>query len=287
MTGVGSLFKQSARVAQSPSLNRDVDSRFDDFGNRDSRSLFKTNMSSNPPESEYLNANLSQNMSSRKLLECENFSNYTRLEHVNQSQEAVKKIVPRYASAEIPLSKSYMHQNANLYCDTGLSHSRNFRVGWGPGLQYLELSSMSRISIVRVKTCDFEVEEDMDDLVDTGSKNPYVALLATLLEFSKRTVVNGVPMFGPSPGCEAIASLSAATEALLKRLKTKRNGGTADHLNYMRHVWNLCLALWNPLDLPNGSHAELMGRKESLSLWLEEVTAETNGFGTEDDEQVT
>lgn len=279
--GVGSLFKQSVRMAHSP-----LPGRGEDFGA--SKSLFKMGVSStiyNPPEPEF-SPNLSLNTSSRKLVECENFSNYTRLEHINQSHEPGHKIVPKFASAEIPLAESYMRRHSNMYADTGLSQSRSFRVGWGPGLQYLELSSMTQVSIVPVRTCDFETEEEEDDLLNTDSKNPYVALLTTLLKFAKKTVVNGVPTFSPGPGCEAIASLKTATETLLKRLKGKRNEGNIEHLNYMRHVWNLCLALWNPLDIPAGSHAELMARKESLSAWLEEVTAETNCFGMQDDEQV-
>jgi hypothetical protein len=218
--------------------------------------------------------------------EIENLSTYVRLEHARNSEQC-RKVVPRFATAEIPLSRSIIRDKFGIVMDASLFQNRQSRVGWGPDLQHLELSTTTRLSLLSVKTSDLKQNIDLEeDIFSVDSKNPYVVLLATYLNHTKATVVDGVPTLRPVPGSQAVGFLKAATESLLSKLKNKGNPEALQLLNYMGKVWNLCIALWGPLDVEAGSHAETMARKETLTQWLEEATMETNITGLNEEEEV-
>lgn len=218
--------------------------------------------------------------------EIENLSTYVRLEHARNSEQC-RKVVPRFATAEIPLSRSIIRDKFGIVMDASLFQNRQSRVGWGPDLQHLELSTTTRLSLLSVKTSDLKQNIDLEeDIFSVDSKNPYVVLLATYLNQTKATVVDGVPTLRPVPGSQAVGFLKAATESLLSKLKNKGNPEALQLLNYMGKVWNLCIALWGPLDVEAGSHAETMARKETLTQWLEEATMETNITGLNEEEEV-
>ena len=218
--------------------------------------------------------------------EMENLSTYVRLEHV-RNPEQCRKVVPRFATAEIPLSRSVMRDKFGILMDASLFHNRRFRVGWGVDLQHLELQSLTRLSLLSVKTSDLKQNIDLEeDIFSADSKNPYVVFLATYLNHTKTTVVDGVPTLRPAQGSQAVGFLKAATESLLSKLKNRGNPEALQLLNYMGKVWNLCIALWGPLDVESGSHAETMARKETLTQWLEEATMETNITGLNEEEEV-
>ena len=216
----------------------------------------------------------------------DNLSTYVRLEHARNSDQC-KKIVPRFATVGIPLSRSLMRGKVGVLSDAALFQNRQSRVGWGPDLQLLELASSTRFSLVSVKTSDLKQnQEPGDDLFTMESKNPYVVLLATYLNHTKRSLAEGVPMLRPLPGSRAVGFLKTATESLISKLKSSGNPETLQLLNYMGKVWNLCIALWGPLDVDSGSHAETMARKETLTQWLEETAMETNIAGLKEEEEV-
>ena len=223
-------------------------------------------------------------------VELDNLSTYVRLEQVTRNPEQLKKVVPRFASAELPLSRSLMCDKFHVISDAGLFHNRQSRVGWGPDLQYLDITHTARLSLAMMKTSDFKQAikstSDNDDLFSVNSKNPYVVLLATYLNNTKSTLVDDVPTLSPVSGSDAVCSLKAATENLLNKLKSSGDSKALSLLNYMLKVWNLCIALWGPLEVEPGSHAETMARKERLTHWLEEATTETNITGLQDEEEV-
>lgn len=222
--------------------------------------------------------------------EMENFSSYVRLEYASHNTEQLKKVVPRFAAAEIPLSRSFVRRKMHIISDAALFHNRQSRVGWGPDLQLLDILHSSRLSFETVNTSDFRLpiadrSEDAQ-LFTADSKNPYVALLMTYLKHVRRVVVGEVPTLRPAPGSGAVASLKTTTEALISRVKSKGDPKTLDLLNYMLKVWKLCLALWAPLEVDSGSHAETMARKEALTHWLEDTAIETPVTGLEEEEEV-
>lgn len=233
--------------------------------------------------------NATANQSHQKSLqqtELDNLSTYLRLDHA-RNLEQTKKVVPRFSNAKIVLSRSLMKDKCHVISDAALFHNRRSRIGWGPDLHHLEFESTTRLTLVTVKTSDIRPHTDQsDDLFTIDSKNPYVVLLATYLSHTKRSLVDGVPMLRPASGSQAISLLKVATENLLSKLKANGNTETLQLLNYMSKVWNLCIALWGPLDVEGGSHAETMARKETLTQWLEEAAMETNINGLSDEEEV-
>ena len=215
-----------------------------------------------------------------------------RLEHGLKPSDKVKKIVPRFSSAEVALKHSLMDEKFHVLTDAALFQNRSFRVGWAPNLHLTELDAphSSSVSLSVLETSEFQSSDDQNDNVErifqVDSRNPCVALLSTYLNFTKRTVIGGVPMLQPSSGSEAVASMRLATEDLITRLKQSGNSRSMELLAYMLKVWKLCIALWGPLEEEVGEHAQAMARKEALSHWLEEAAAETDIIGLEDEEEV-
>lgn len=218
--------------------------------------------------------------------EVENLSTYVRLDHIRNSEQN-KKVVPRFSTAEIVLSRSLLRGKCGVVADAALFQNRRSRVGWGPDLQHLNFQSSTRLSLVTVKTSDLRQNQDPgDDVYSIDSRNPYVVLLSTYLNHTKRNVAEGVPTLRPVSGANAVSFIKAATEGLANKFKSNENPEILHLLNYMRKVWNLCIALWGPLDVESGSHAETMARKETLTQWLEEAAVETNITGLEEEEEV-
>lgn len=117
--------------------------------------------------------------------------------------------------------------------------------------------------------------------------DPYTTLLAAYLNHSQKTVVDNVPMFSPCSGSDAMKTMRNAADSLINRLKTSGKSDRLDILHYMLKVYNLCIALWGPLETEvDCSHAEVIARKERLTYWLEEAALETNIVGLQEEEQV-
>ena len=238
-----------------------------------------------------MDQSISASVSRVQAAELDNLSSYVRLEHVSRNPEHLKKVVPRFPSAEIPMSRSLMHGKFHVISDAGLFHNRQSRVAWGPDLQYLDITHTARLSLAMMKTSDFKQSikstTDNDDLFSVNSKNPYVVLLATYLNNTKLTRVDDIPTLGPISGCDAVRSLKSATENLISKLKSSGDSQALSLLNYMLKVWTLCIALWGPLEVePSSSHAETMARKERLTHWLEDASTETIITGLNEEEEV-
>ncbi len=279
------------RASQLP--RKDMSRLFRDSTAQSPGSLFKSSAIATlqqPEEQNRSNISMEQSFSvaakMQQTIELDNLSTYVRLEHVRNPDQC-KKVVPRFATAGIPLSRSLMRGKFGIISDAALFQNRQSRVGWGPDLQLLELATSTRLSLLAVKTSDLrQNREEGDDIFTVESKNPYVVLLATYLNHTKRNVTEGVPMLRPLPGSQAVGFLKAATESLISKLKSCGNPETLQLLNYMGKVWSLCIALWGPLDVESGSHAETMARKETLTQWLEEAAMETNIVGLTEEEEV-
>lgn len=101
------------------------------------------------------------------------------------------------------------------------------------------------------------------------------------------TVIDNVPTFSPCSGTDAMKTMKNAADNLIIRLKTSGRSDKLDIINYMLKVYNLCIALWGPLETEvDCPHAEVIARKERLTCWLEEAALETNIVGLEEEEQV-
>lgn len=291
--GVGSFLEQSVRMSQSIAPRKDMSRMFNDSPVRSPGSLFKSSAiaaiqppddvnKSHVPMEQTFNATTKM----QDFTGIENLSTYVRLEHV-RNPEKCRKVVPRFATAEVALSRSVMQGKFGIVTDAALFQNRQFRVGWGPDLHHLELKATKRLSLLTVKTSDLRQSiNPEEDVFTVESKNPYVVFLATYLNHTKQNVVKGVPTLCPLPGSQAVGFLKAATESLTSKLKTSGSSETRQLLNYMGKVWNLCIALWGPLDVESGSHAETMARKETLTHWLEEAATETNITGLNEEEEV-
>ena len=220
--------------------------------------------------------------------EMANLSSYVRLEHASHNPDQLKKVVPRFASAEIPLSRSLMRDKVHLISDAALFHNRQTRVGWSRDLQLLDILHSARVSLVSVKTSDVKLpaKQSSEDLFSAESKNPYIVHLTTYLQHTRRVIVEDVPTLCPVAGSGALSALKASTESLLGRLKSTADAETLELLHYMAKVWKLCIALWAPLDVESGSHAETMARKDTLTHWLEDATNETAITGLQEEEEV-
>ncbi len=219
--------------------------------------------------------------------EMENLSSYLKLDYARHNPDQLKKIVPRFASAEIPLSRSLMRGKVHVVSDSALFHNRQSRIGWGPDLELLEFLNSARLSHVAVNTADLKQPTRSDkESHYSDNKDPYVALLTTYLSHVRRSTIEDVPMLHSGSGCDAVAALKTTTESLISRLKSSTDNKTMSYLNYMLKVWKLVLALWSPLDVESGLHAETMTRKEMLTHWLEEAAMENPISGLQDEEEV-
>lgn len=290
--GVGSFLDQSVRASQVTPQRKDLNRVYKDSPIRQSGSLFKSSAIAPFQQPEELSKStlqvddaLNTSVKPTPALELENMSAYVRLDHVRIPEHS-KKVVPKFATIEIPLSRSLMQGKFGVLADAALFHNRRSRTGWGPDLQHLKLSSATQISLLSVKTSDINVHHEGEDLFTAKSKNPYVALLATYKEHIQCTISDDVPMLHPSSGSRAMNSLKSATKTLITLLKSTGNSEILHMLNYMGKVWNLCIALWGPLDVTAGSHAETMMRKERLTHWLEEAAMETSISGLNEEEEV-
>ena len=81
-------------------------------------------------------------------------SSFVRLEQHHRPAEELKKIVPRFASATVPLCQSLMKDKIHIYSDAALFHSRRSRIGWGPDLKLAQLEG-SGVSIASIETSNF------------------------------------------------------------------------------------------------------------------------------------
>lgn len=280
-------------MSQSIAPRKDMSRMFKDSPTRSPGGLFKSSAIAAAQQPEDLNTSHAPTEQSftiiaklQQAVEIDNLSTYVRLEHARNLDQC-RKVVPRFATAEIALSQSVMQGKFSIILDAALFQNRQFRVGWGPDLQHLELKATTRVSLLTVKTSDLRQNVHADeDIFTVESKNPYVVFLATYLNHTKQTVVEGVPTLRPLHGSQAIGFLKAATESLISKLKNSGNPETLQLLNYITKVWNLCIALWGPLDVESGTHAETMARKETLTQWLEEASTETNITGLNEEEEV-
>jgi len=256
-----------------------------------SQSLFKAGaiavIQQKPQEKMELNQT-AQDVSMRiHSAEMENLSSYLKLDYARHNPDQLKKIVPRFASAEIPLSRSLMRGKVHVVSDSALFHNRQSRIGWGPDLELLEFLNSARLSHVAVNTADLKQPTRSDkESHYSDNKDPYVALLTTYLSHVRRSTIEDVPMLHSGSGCDAVAALKTTTESLISRLKSSTDNKTMSYLNYMLKVWKLVLALWSPLDVESGLHAETMTRKEMLTHWLEEAAMENPISGLQDEEEV-
>ena len=100
-------------------------------------------------------------------------------------------------------------------------------------------------------------------------------------------MIDNVPVFSPCSGSDAMKTMRNAAESLINQLKTSGKSERLEILHYMLKVYNLCIALWGPLETQvDSSHAEVIARKERLTYWLEEAALETNIDGLDEEEQV-
>ena len=137
------------------------------------------------------------------------------------------QVVPRFASAELPLKRSLLNGKMHVCADAALFHSRSFRVGWAPDLRSarLDASRASRVSLESVLASHF------------AGANPCVTLLSTCLQHAQRCSEAGVPTLKPTPGSRALVAMRSATEDLVARLKQSDvPHATLDHLAYMLKV---------------------------------------------------
>ena len=78
-------------------------------------------------------------------------SNFVRSEHHNRPVEELKKIIPRFASAVIPLSESLMKDKIHIYSDAALFQNRRTRIGWGLDLKLTQIEALD-VSIASIET---------------------------------------------------------------------------------------------------------------------------------------
>ena len=241
-------------------------------------------------KSQFMDLEASLNSTLKKpSIEVDLMSSYVRLE-TGCKDEKLKKVVPRFSSAVVPLSSSLILSKHRVVSDAALFHNRRFRIGWGPDLMLCEADPEQpmRILLSFVDTSDFKNDlQAKTEVVKSDSKNPCVALLSTYLDHAEREIVDGVPRFRPARGNEAIGSLKSATASLISRLKSTGHSKTIEMLLYTLKVWNLSIALWGPLESEEiAGHARAMARKEALTHWLEEATLDSEIIGLHDEEEV-
>lgn len=129
--GVGSFLDQSVRIAQTNPARKDMSRTFRDSATQSPGSLFKSSAVASiqqPEEPSKSRFQMEQSFNSSaktlQITELDNISTYLRLDHV-RNQEQNRKVVPRFATAEIVLSRSLLRNKCDVISDAALFHIDN------------------------------------------------------------------------------------------------------------------------------------------------------------------
>ena len=179
-----SFFNAPARVSQLLLSQRpDSGSAFKESAAASPKSLFKsTALMSGAADQSHVN-DLDMSVVDMQTSDFGEMSNYPRLEHHNRHAEELKKIIPRFSCATVPLQESLMKEKIHIYSDAGLFQNRRCRVGWAPDLKLVQLVSDSTLSIATLQTSNFAPNQNSVNGLNSLVHYPIVDLHILLLFF--------------------------------------------------------------------------------------------------------
>ncbi|XP_012260239.2 nuclear pore complex protein Nup98-Nup96 isoform X2 [Athalia rosae] len=217
-------------------------------------------------------------------------------------------VILQFPSEVLPLKESIVGKlNARCTADTGIQMGRSFRVGWGPGLSLISLSTQKQAAVVPLHGKFSQLGSYVAGRLLNDNTSSIVQRLQIVggrggdsdnIQIFKESIIGHLRIqldhciLGQEGDCPAVgAGVGPATLhahcSLAQELADSQNPDPLAF--YANHVWNLCVALWGNLpDLQSETdqvkHQNVMVRREALSEWLENVLTETLTKGISQEE---
>ncbi|XP_046478891.1 nuclear pore complex protein Nup98-Nup96 isoform X1 [Neodiprion pinetum] len=208
-------------------------------------------------------------------------------------------VVLQFSSEVLPLKESIVGKlNARCVADIGIQMGRSFRVGWGPDLTLVSLSTQKQAAIVPLHGKFSDLGSYVSGRLSNDTTSSIVQRLQIVggggddvehIETFKESIVGHLRIqlnhciLGHEGDCPVVGAGAgpATLHAHCNLAQELADSSNSDPLaSYTSHVWNLSVALWGNLpDIQSESdemkHQNVMVRREALSEWLENVIMET------------